>query len=120
MATARDLQRYRRRGKTSERGLDAAHQRLREQLLPAAYGTQCPGPWSGRRSSKCTGLMVDRRRMDLDDKLPRALGGHSARTGGRICCSSCNRSHGARFGNRSRAVRRRALAPSAAADLPVW
>jgi 5-methylcytosine-specific restriction endonuclease McrA len=100
--------RYRRRGTTTQRGLGNGHQRLRTQLLPGALGTSCPGPWVGPRSPRCTGLMVDPKRMDLDDRVPRALGGRSTRDGARICCSACNRGAGARLGN---AMRRRSVTP---------
>lgn len=104
----------RHRGTTTERGLGAAHQAMRRRLIPAALGTPCPGPWTGPRSPRCTGAMVDPARMDLDDRIPRALGGTSTTTGGRICCTPCNRSHGARLGNRMRARTRAETA------LPRW
>ena len=116
-ATQRQLQQWARRGTTAQRGLGPAHQRLREQLLPAAYGTVCPGPYQGRRSPNCTGRMVNRGQMDLDDRIPRALGGRSTVHGGRICCSACNRGSGAAMGNRMRAKRRPTRTPPA---LPVW
>lgn len=99
------------RGTTTARGLGAAHQRLRRQLLPAALGTRCPGPWAGPRSTRCTGLMTDPARMDLDDRVPRVYGGTSYTTGARICCRPCNRGHGARLGNRLRARRTPRPAP---------
>ena len=102
------------RGTTAERGLGSGHQALREQLLPAAYGQPCPGPWQGRRSPRCTQVMVDRRLMDLDDRVPRMLGGRSTVTGGRICCSPCNRSAGGRMGAMVTNARRRRV------RLPVW
>ena len=87
------------------------HRTLRARLLPAALGTICPGPWTGRRSPRCTVLMTQPRLMDLDDRIPRALGGTSTTTGARICCTACNRSAGARLGNRLRQRR---------APLPTW
>jgi hypothetical protein len=111
MATQQDLSRWRRRGNTTQRGLGHGHQALRRLLLPTALGTACPGPWYGPRSPRCTGLMTDPRRMDLDDRVPRALGGHSTVTGARICCQPCNRSSGARLGNQLRRKPR---------SLPVW
>lgn len=102
------------RGNTTQRGLGAGHQAMRRRLLPAALGTRCPGPWTGPRSPRCTGLMTDPARMDLDDRIPRALGGTSTTTGGRICCTPCNRAHGARLGNRMRSRTRNAAA------LPRW
>jgi hypothetical protein len=103
-----------RRTTTTERGLGAAHQAMRRRLIPTALGTPCPGPWTGPRSKHCTGLMTDPRRMDLDDRVPRVFGGSTTTTGGRICCTPCNRGHGARLGNRLRAHTRRA------AVLPRW
>lgn len=121
MATSRHLQQWARRGTTTQRGLGSGHQALRQKLLPAALGTRCPGPWSGRRSPRCTRVMADPKRMDLDDRLPRALGGRSTVHGARICCSPCNRGHGAAMGNRMRAARRqRALAPARRPELPPW
>lgn len=118
MATRKQLQQWANRGTTTQRGLGGGHQKLREKLLPTAYGTLCPGPWQGRRSVNCTGIMVSRRLMDLDDRVPRILGGTSTTTGARICCSPCNRGAGAALGNRRRAARRRATRPRPA--LPTW
>lgn len=91
---------------TTQRGLGAGHQAMRRLLLPTALNTHCPGPWTGPRSRRCTGLMTDPRRMDLDDRVPRVFGGRTTTTGGRICCSPCNRGHGAALGNRLRARRK--------------
>lgn len=88
---------------TTDRGLGYTHQKRRRQLLPAALNTPCPAATSPR----CTGLMTDPRRMDLDHTIPRALGGTH---GDRIICSPCNRSAGARLGNQLRRhTRQRAL-----------
>jgi 5-methylcytosine-specific restriction endonuclease McrA len=114
VATRQQLQRWKARGTTTQRGLGASHQNLREHLLPSAYGTLCPGPYIGRRSANCTGTMVDRSKMDLDDRVPRIYGGRSTTTGGRICCSPCNRGAGATLGNRRRARSRPKLV------LPTW
>lgn len=94
------------RGTTTARGLGHTHQTTRARLLPAALGTPCPiqGP-------RCTKVMTDPRRMDLDHTLPRALGG---KAGDRIVCTPCNRGRGAALGNRLRAQRRRK------ATLPRW
>lgn len=112
MATARQLQRYQHRGTTTQRGLGAAHQKLRAQLLPAALGTHCPGPWTGPRSTKCTGLMTNPAHMDLDDRVPRAYGGRSTINGARMCCRSCNRGHGGRLSQQIRTAKRK--------PLPTW
>jgi hypothetical protein len=118
MATRKQLQQWANRGTTTQRGLGGGHQALRERLLKSAYGTLCPGPWQGRRSANCTGTMTDRRRMDLDDRIPRIYGGTSTTTGARICCSPCNRGAGAALGNRRRSARRRT--PQSRPKLPVW
>lgn len=114
MATQADLSRWKRRGTTTQRGLGAGHQALRKRLIPAALGTACPGPWHGPRSKHCTRIMTDPKRMDLDDRVPRAYGGTSTTTGARITCRACNRSAGARLGNQMRRARRTPLA------LPQW
>ena len=92
---------------TTQRGLGAAHQRRRKQMLPGALNTPCPGPLIGPRSSRCVGIMTHPRHMDLDEDPPRALG---IPTTWRICCAPCNRSAGARLGNqlarRTRVIRR--------------
>lgn len=93
---------------TTQRGLGHLHQQRRAALLPAALGTPCPGPSFGPRSRRCTGLMVDPKRMHLDHTVARALGG---KHGDRIICAPCNTSSGARLGNalrRARTQRRRA------------
>lgn len=104
------------RGTTTQRGLGHGHQAMRAALLPAAIGTPCPGPWSGPRSRRCTGLMTDPKRMDLDDRVPRMFGGRSTVDGARICCSPCNRGHGARLGNAQRTRRSEGRSDG----LPVW
>ena len=90
-------------GTTTQRGLGAPHQAKRKALLPAALGTPCPGPWQGSRSPRCTGLMVDRKLMDLDEDPPRAV---AKPVRWRMCCVPCNRGWGAGFGNRRRAQAR--------------
>ena len=98
MTSARDNQRWARRGTTTQRGLGADHQRRRRELLPDALGTPCPiaGP-------KCDGIMTAPRRLDLDHSHARALGGVE---GDRITCSPCNRGAGARLGNQMRRTQR--------------
>lgn len=93
---------------TTQRGYGHTHQQRRAILLPAALGTYCPGPSYGPRSPRCTGRMIDRKRMHLDHTVARALGG---KHGDRIICAPCNTSSGARLGNalrRARSTRRRA------------
>lgn len=98
---------------TTARGLGAPHRALRASLLPAAIGTPCPGPWQGRRSPRCTRIMVNPGLMDLDDRVPRYLGGRSYVDGARICCLRCNRSAGGRQGAIiTNANRRRARLPT--------
>lgn len=80
---------------TRERGLGGDHQRLRNQILPYAYGTACP---------MCGEVMSADQSLDLDHVVPRAVGGDGPV---RIVHTSCNRSEGAKFGNRLRAVRSR-------------
>lgn len=94
MATETDLARWARRGKTTERGLGADHQKIREDLIPTALGTRCPigGP-------RCIGVMDDPALMELDHSTPRAKGGT---VGDRIVCAPCNHSEGARMGNAMR------------------
>jgi hypothetical protein len=79
-----------RKGTTTERGYGTEHQRLREQLLPHAYGQLCP---------KCEQPMWEGEELDL---------GHTEDRTGYTGMEhrSCNRSHGAAEGNRRRAARR--------------
>jgi 5-methylcytosine-specific restriction endonuclease McrA len=81
----------RRKRTTTEQGLGWEHQQRRRALLPLAYGKVCPGG--------CGRVMTADMKLDLDHSVPRALGG---KHGDRIVCSSCNRSAGARLGNRLR------------------
>jgi len=105
MATARDQQRWARRGTTAQRGLGPPHRKRKDELVPAALGTMCPGPWHGPRSPRCVGVMVSRKQMDLDEDPPRAI---APPVRWRICCYPCNRGAGARMGNTMRARARRA------------
>jgi hypothetical protein len=77
--------------KTGERGLGYAHQQMRKRLLPKAYGQPC---------ALCGYLMVQGQRLDLDHVIPRKYGGIGGPV--RIVHASCNRSQGARLGNRLR------------------
>jgi hypothetical protein len=113
-STAADLSRWKRRGNTTQRDLGYRHQVRRKQLLPGAMNTPCPGPATGRRSKRCTGVMIDPSRMDLDHSVPRALGG---RHGDRIICTPCNRGAGATLGNTMRA---QANARARSSALPQW
>lgn len=112
--TPRDLQRWARRGTTTQRGLGTDHQRRRRQLLPIWLGQPCPigGP-------KCDGIMTDPKRMDLDHRTPRALGGTR---GDRMACVPCNRGAGAALGNRMRASGRPPMAAPTPTrtPLPRW
>ena len=98
MATARDIQRWKRRGTTTQRGLGSDHRKTKARLMPAALGQPCPiqGP-------RCDRIMTDPRRMQLDHSVPRILGGTR---GDRIVCMPCNTGLGAALGNRLRAGRR--------------
>lgn len=84
---------------TTQRGLGAAHQRLREHLLRQlrrAGSLPCP---------RCPQLMYPWQELDLDhDQLPRALGGRPGE--GRLAHRSCNRSAGAQLGNVIRSLAR--------------
>lgn len=111
MATDAALARWKRRGNTTQRGLGHAHQALRQRLLPAAIGTVCPGPWHGKRSPRCTRIMVDPKLMDLDDDPPRVFGPPQR---WRMCCTRCNRGAGAKLSNAMQAARRQR------ARLPQW
>jgi len=77
-----------------------AHKQARKALLPWALGTRCPCRTAEHWKHRCDGVMTDPARMDLDHTLARALGGGDA--GDRLICSPCNRSAGARLGNRLR------------------
>jgi hypothetical protein len=114
MTAAADLSRWKRRGTTTQRGLGYPYQQRRKALLPAALGTPCPGPWqgrpwSGKRSPRCTRIMVDPARMDLDEDPPRAIAPPER---WRMCCRACNRGAGATLGNWMRRRKRR--------PLPIW
>jgi 5-methylcytosine-specific restriction endonuclease McrA len=81
------------------------HQRERAAALAAlAEGTLC---------ELCGRPMYLAQKLDLDHVTPRAAGGEGRR---RLTHAGCNRSRGARWGNR----RRRRVAEVRRADLPVW
>lgn len=103
MVTKRDMQRWKRRGTTTQRGLGHEHRKIRALLLSAAIGHPCPiqGP-------RCDRIMRDPKRMQLDHSVPRILGGTR---GDRIVCMPCNAGLGAALGNRLRARSRRVARP---------
>ena len=68
--------------------VDAAHRRLRAELLPAAIGTLCP--LGCGRVMDCT--------SQLDHIVARARGGQTTRGNCRIICKPCNMERGARLG----------------------
>jgi hypothetical protein len=113
MATRQQLQRWKARGTTTQRGLGASHQKRKNAMVPAAIGTLCPGPWRGRRSVNCVGIMATRAHMDLDEDPPRVI---APPVRWRICCPPCNRGAGATLGNRRRASTHPPVRPT----LPVW
>lgn len=88
------MARHHHRLTTTQRGLGYKHQRLRERLLPHAWGTPCP---------LCGKLMLKGQDLDLDHEIPRALGGKAGQ--GRMTHRHCNRSAGARLGNALRGRR---------------
>lgn len=80
---------------TAERGLGGDHQRERRRLLPLAYGRPCP---------RCGELMLKGQFLDLDHVVSRCMGGIG---GPRVIAHRrCNRSAGAKLGNRLRVYRR--------------
>ncbi|WP_221585568.1 hypothetical protein [Microbacterium sp. G2-8] len=62
------------------------HQKRREELLPAAYGTPCP---------RCGDVMLASDDLDLGHTIDHALDSHAV--GDRIEHASCNRSAGAKL-----------------------
>lgn len=68
--------------------VDAAHRRLRRELLPHAIGQPCP---------EC-GTPMDET-AQLDHIVPRALGGQSTRDNVRMLCRGCNHRLGSELGN---------------------
>jgi 5-methylcytosine-specific restriction endonuclease McrA len=79
--------------------LDAAHRRLRAELLPLAIGRPCP--------LRC-GRIMDAT-AQLDHVIARALGGPTDRANCRIICAPCNGKRGQRLGGKA-AHRRRGAA----------
>ena len=82
--------------KTTARGLGADHQRKRKALLPLAYGRPCPF---------CGCVMRQGQALDLDHQVMRMFGGADGPV--RIAHAGCNRSMGAKIGNRLRKRRRK-------------
>ena len=86
---------------TTQRGLGHPHQRdRRRQLAGLRDGQPCP---------RCGHPMYRWQYLDLDHVIPRALGG----TGGPAVLTHryCNRSVGAKMGNRMRGLAKRRLPP---------
>jgi 5-methylcytosine-specific restriction endonuclease McrA len=77
-------------GTTTARGLGYEHQALRARLLPLAFGKPCP---------LCGKPMLKGQALDLDHEVPRVVGGKGPR---RMAHRRCNRSAGARLGNKLR------------------
>lgn len=86
--------------------VDAAHRRLRKQLLPDALGTPCP---------LCRVIMD--KTAQLDHIVPRAQGGTSTRDNVRIICARCNHARGSHLGRVVYARRRSRSQPRQ--DTPV-
>lgn len=80
---------------TTQRGLGWKHRQERAALLPLAYWTACP---------LCGRVMLPTEPLDLDHRVPRALGGQTGQ--GQITHRYCNRSQGEQI----RRLRRQALA----------
>jgi len=76
-------------GKTHDRGYGRQHQKLRELLLPAAYGTPC---W------RCGELMLPDQDLDLGHREDR--NGYAG-----MEHAKCNRGAGGRKGGRNRVKR---------------
>lgn len=94
---------------TTERGLGHRHQQARKRALRAHQdGAPCPFCGEG---------MFRTQDLDLDHSVPRALGGTK---GDRLAHRSCNRSAGARMGNRMRGAARRAASARAVPTSRVW
>lgn len=93
-----------RQGNRAQRGYGYWHKKLRAQLLPESYGKIC---------DVCGHVMLPGQDLDL---------GHTDDRTGYVGMqhSSCNRTLGARKGNRTRSnVRRRTRDRSATIDVPV-
>lgn len=80
----------------SDRCNTSEHKRQRRQLLPLAWGRPCP---------LCGCVMLKGQALDLDHQLPRVLGGSGGPV--RMAHAGCNRSIGAKIGNRLRKRRRK-------------
>lgn len=87
--------------------VDSEHRKLRARMLPAAIGKPCPL----RISPKCTGLMTDPARMQLDHIVERVNGGPTTQANCRIVCAPCNQRRGAQLGNRNARRARHAQSP---------
>jgi len=82
-------------GTTTQRGLGYTHQAHKKKLLAALRpGQPCP---------RCGEPMWPHQPLDRDHTTPRALGGKDSR--GVLSHAHCNRSAGARLGNRLRGLR---------------
>lgn len=81
---------------TTQRGYGREHRRLREALLPLAYGQECP---------LCGRAMLRGQRLDLHHVVQLAYGGGGP---SRMAHARCNRQDGARIGTTSRWGARRA------------
>jgi hypothetical protein len=81
-------------GSATARGLGVEHQRLKEALLPTAYGRLCPFYGVDPR---CPGPMLRGQVLHLDHIVPRALGGGSSAANARISHGPCNTRAGARL-----------------------
>ena len=86
------------KGTTTQRGLGAEHQAARRRAL--AHLTANPG----QPCLRCGQPMTINMPLDYDHQLPRALGGASGPRA--LAHRHCNRSHGARLGNKLRASQR--------------
>ena len=91
----RDLQRWARRGTTTQRGLGGTHPTERKRQLAALVDgvTACPF---------CGQPMWRTQKLDLDHWPGRAYGGPQVK---RLAHRHCNRSAGASAGNRARSGR---------------
>lgn len=82
---------------TTERGLGHGHQRLREQLLPGAYGKPCP---------KCGEPMLPGQELDLGHAQDRAVYGAHNQGARQMEHARCNRQSGQALGSALRRARR--------------
>jgi hypothetical protein len=76
----------------------AAHRKIREDLLRAAYGTPCP---YARVDPKCLGFMWPGQPLDLAHAPDGSYLG--------LAHAACNRREGAIRGNKLRGLRRRSV-----------